>query len=162
MCSGCLPILQRIINHANEAVYAECNSMLACSVRLCCEDHGHMTCNLPSTPWLSGRIDFAHSEAYAAGSRYSPATAGQPKGCPFCSIACVFNHRRVYANLQPSSSMAAAAFVFEDVAQWRELVVHAQDIPGPHGTRFDLQVSFATAASTVCFGTYGLAWSGHQ
>lgn len=77
----------------------------------------------------------------ATGLRYSPATAGQPKGCPFRTIACAFNQRRLYANLQAADGLAAAAYVFEDGTHWRELAVHPQDILGFHGTRFDLQVA---------------------
>lgn len=81
------------------------------------------------------------------GSRYSPATAGQPKGCPFRTIACAFNQRRLYANLQAADGLAVAAYIFEDGALWRELAVHPQDIPGFHGTRFDLQVANSTSSS---------------
>ena len=83
----------------------------------------------------------------ATGSRYSPATAGQPKGCPFRTIVCVFNQRRLYANLQAADGLAAVGYVFEDGAGWRELAVHPQDIPGFHGTRFDLQVAHLTCCS---------------
>ena len=85
----------------------------------------------------------------ATGSRYSPATAGQPKGCPFRTIACAFNQRRLYANLQAADGLAAAGYVFEDGARWRELAVHPQDIPGFHGTRFDLQVAHLTCCSSL-------------
>ena len=78
---------------------------------------------------------------HAPGARHSPASSGQPKGCPYRSIACAFNQRRLYANLQPADGLAAAAYVFEDAGRWRELAVHAQDIPSFHSTRFDLQVS---------------------
>ncbi|KAL3149182.1 Centrosomal protein of 76 kDa [Trebouxia sp. C0010 RCD-2024] len=94
----------------------------------------------------SSREDVVFWDA-CTGSRYSPATAGQPKGCPFRSIACAFNQRRLYANLQAADGLAAAGYVFEDAARWRELAVHAHDIPSFHSTRFDLQVhTFDTAA----------------
>ena len=72
--------------------------------------------------------------------RHSPSSAGQPKGCPFRSIAFVFNQRRLYGNLQAAEDLAAASYVLEDPGRWRELPVHVHDIPGAPGMRFDLHV----------------------
>ena len=90
-----------------------------------------------------------HLAADVPGTRYDPSSAGQPKGCPFRSIACVFNQRRLYANLQAAGGLAATTYRLEDAGQWRELAVHAQDIPGAAGMRFDLQVSTLTESFPV-------------
>ncbi|KAL0054634.1 hypothetical protein WJX82_000272 [Trebouxia sp. C0006] len=76
----------------------------------------------------------------SSGMRHSPSSAGQPKGCPFRSIACVFNQRRLYGNLQAAEGLAAASYVLEDPGRWRELPVHVHDIPGAPGMRFDLHM----------------------
>ncbi|KAL0035110.1 hypothetical protein WJX79_001328 [Trebouxia sp. C0005] len=76
----------------------------------------------------------------SSGMRHSPSSAGQPKGCPFRSIACVFNQQRLYGNLQAAEGLAAASYVVEDPARWRELPVHVHDIPGAPGMRFDLHM----------------------
>ena len=78
---------------------------------------------------------------YAIGSRYSPNTAGQPKGCPLRHLGCLFNQRRMYVNLQSADGLAANHYTMEDTGRWRELTVHPHDLPGAPGTRFDLRVS---------------------
>ncbi|KAL0025262.1 hypothetical protein WJX77_011388 [Trebouxia sp. C0004] len=76
----------------------------------------------------------------SSGMRHSPSSAGQPKGCPFRSIACVFNQRRLYGNLQAAEGLAAASYVLEDPGRWRELPVHVHDVPGATAMRFDLHM----------------------
>ena len=82
--------------------------------------------------------------------RHSPSSARQPKGCPFRSIAFVFNQRRLYGNLQAAEDLAAASYVLEDPGRWRELPVHVHDIPGAPGMRFDLHVRQWVASVIAC------------
>lgn len=80
----------------------------------------------------------------ATGTCSSPSTAGQPKGCPYRTLFLVFNHRKAFANLQTSSSIADSAYQFENAAHWQELTVPPQCIPGPVLPRFDLQVTHSS------------------
>ena len=83
---------------------------------------------------------YARCCCLSVGMRYNPSSAGQPKGCPLCNIGCAFNQQRLYANLQASDGLAAASYTLEDTGRWRELAVHAQDLVGAPGIRFDLHV----------------------
>ena len=104
----------------------------------CTQGHTHRNECIKSSEHLNQAASLPWS--LIAGMRHSPSSAGQPKGCPFRSIACVFNQQRLYGNLQAAEGLAAASYVVEDPARWRELPVHVHDIPGAPGMRFDLHV----------------------
>ena len=85
----------------------------------------------------------------APGTCSSPHTAGQPKGCPYRSLSLLFNHRKIFVNLQSEAGIADVVYHFEDEAKWQELGVSPQNLPGPATPRFDLQVDHQLLVGVV-------------
>jgi hypothetical protein len=106
---------------------------------------------------LNGFTAFAH--AYHKGERHSRLSS-VGGACPWASIGCAFNHRRLFACCQPDDSVLpgcggerqqhghGVSYLFEEPSLWQELAVEPGDVPGPgwyavlhHGSRGVLAVS---------------------
>eukprot|EP00798_Chlamydomonas_sp_ICE-L_P007054 gene7054-150_t len=87
--------------------------------------------------WVVTRGAFAEPCFWepATGLRYLPTDAHD---WPYMSVACVFNHQKLFASCQQDDTAASSSFVLEEPTLWRQLAVEPNDVAGPSWSGIEL------------------------